>query len=69
VLQARVYDWRDGWTIFGPGSLGRLPALRSLAFESAPAAVLAGDWLYSPTVEGAVTSGLAAADRLLARIR
>jgi oxygen-dependent protoporphyrinogen oxidase len=69
VLQARVYDWRDGWTIFSPGSLARLPALRAIAFDSAPAAVLAGDWLYSPTVEGAVTSGLAAADRLLARIR
>lgn len=67
ILQARFYDWRDGWTIFGPGSLGRLPALRSLAFDGAPRAVLAGDWMYAPTVEGAVTSGLAAADRLLAR--
>jgi len=69
ILQARFYDWRHGWTVFGPGSLGRLPALRSLAFDSAPSAVLAGDWLYSPTVEGAVTSGLAAADRLLSRLR
>jgi oxygen-dependent protoporphyrinogen oxidase len=69
VLQARFYDWRHGWTIFGPGSLGRLSALRSIALDSSPAAVLAGDWLYSPTVEGAVTSGLAAADRLLARFR
>jgi oxygen-dependent protoporphyrinogen oxidase len=67
VLQARFYDWRDGWTLFGPGALGRLPALRSLAWDSAPRAVLAGDWMYAPTVEGAVTSGLAAADRLLAR--
>ena len=67
VLQARFYDWRYGWTLFGPGALGRLPALRSLAWDSAPGAVLAGDWMYAPTVEGAVTSGLAAADRLLAR--
>ncbi|HEX2211747.1 MAG TPA: FAD-dependent oxidoreductase [Longimicrobium sp.] len=67
VLQARLYTWRHGWTIFGPGSLGRLPALRTLALDSAPRAVLAGDWMYAPTVEGAVTSGLAAADRLLAR--
>jgi oxygen-dependent protoporphyrinogen oxidase len=67
IVGARFYDWRDGWTIFGPGSLGRLPALRSLARDSAAHAVLAGDWMYSPTVEGAVTSGLAAADRLLAR--
>ncbi len=69
ILQARFYDWRDGWTVFGPGALGRLPALRSIAVDASPSAVLAGDWLYSPTVEGAVTSGLAAADRLLARIR
>lgn len=68
VAGARFYDWRDGWTIFGPGALGRLPALRSLAWDSAPRAVLAGDWMYSPTVEGAVTSGLAAADRLLGRV-
>jgi oxygen-dependent protoporphyrinogen oxidase len=68
VLQTRLYTWRDGWTVFGPGALGRLPALRSLAFDSAPNAVLAGDWMYSPTVEGAVTSGLAAADRLIGRV-
>jgi oxygen-dependent protoporphyrinogen oxidase len=68
IVGTRFYDWRDGWTIFGPGSLGRLPALRSLAWDSAPRAVLAGDWMYSPTVEGAVTSGLAAADRLLGRL-
>ncbi|HEX2076380.1 MAG TPA: FAD-dependent oxidoreductase [Longimicrobium sp.] len=69
IVGARLYTWRDGWTIFGPGSLGRLPALRAVALDSADRAVLAGDWLYSPTVEGAVTSGLAAADRLLARLR
>ena len=69
IAAARFYDWREGWTIFGPGSLGRLPALRSVALDSAPSAVLAGDWLYAPTVEGAVTSGLAAADRLLSRLR
>ena len=68
VAGARFYGWRDGWTIFGPGALGRLPALRSLAWDSAQRAVLAGDWMYSPTVEGAVTSGLAAADRLLGRV-
>lgn len=68
VRRARLYTWRDGWTIFGPGALGRLPALRTLALDSAPRAVLAGDWMYAPTVEGAVTSGLAAAERLLARL-
>lgn len=69
VLQSRLYTWADGWTIFGPGSLGRLPALRAAAWDSSPRAVLAGDYLYAPTVEGAVTAGLAAADRLLTRLR
>jgi len=69
ILQARLYTWADGWTIFGPGSLGRLPALRAAAWDSVPRAVLAGDYLYAPTVEGAVAAGLAAADRLLPRIR
>ncbi|HEU0299106.1 MAG TPA: FAD-dependent oxidoreductase, partial [Longimicrobium sp.] len=69
IVGTRLYTWRDGWTIFGPGSLGRLSALRATALDSADRAVLAGDWLYAPTVEGAVTSGLAAADRLLSRLR
>jgi oxygen-dependent protoporphyrinogen oxidase len=68
IVAARLYTWAEGWTIFGPGDLGRLPALRRHAWESSPRAVLAGDWLYAPTVEGAATAGLAAADRLLARV-
>lgn len=69
VLRTRLYTWAEGWTLFGPGDLGRLPALRRHAWESSPRAVLAGDWLYAPTVEGAATAGLAAADRLLSRLR
>lgn len=68
VLQARLYTWAQGWTLFGPGDLGRLPALRRAAWESSARVVLAGDYLYAPTVEGAATAGLAAADRLLARL-
>ncbi|MBB4634115.1 FAD-dependent oxidoreductase [Longimicrobium terrae] len=67
VQRAELYTWRDGWTVFGPGSLGRLPALRAAAWGSAARAVLAGDYLYAPTVEGAVTAGLDAADRIVAR--
>jgi protoporphyrinogen/coproporphyrinogen III oxidase len=69
VIQSRLYTWAEGWTLFGPGDGGRLPALRGAAWDASPRAVLAGDYLYSPTVEGAVTAGLAAADRLLSRIR
>ncbi|HEX6910012.1 MAG TPA: FAD-dependent oxidoreductase, partial [Longimicrobium sp.] len=68
VLESRLYTWAQGWTLLGPGDLGRLPALRRAAWDSAPRAVLAGDYLYAPTVEGAVTSGLGAADRLLSRL-
>ncbi|HEX8395723.1 MAG TPA: FAD-dependent oxidoreductase, partial [Longimicrobium sp.] len=67
VERAELYTWRDGWTLFGPGALGRLPALRAAAWESSPRAVLAGDYLYAPTVEGAVTAGLDAADLLVER--
>jgi protoporphyrinogen/coproporphyrinogen III oxidase len=66
VVGTRLYRWREGWTVMGPGSLGRLPAIRAAAWEAAPRAVLAGDYLYAPTVEAAVTAGLAAADRVLA---
>ena len=69
VLQARLYTWEEGWTLFGPGMLGRLPALRAAAWQGAPRAVLAGDYLYAPTVEAAVTAGLGAADRILPRAR
>jgi oxygen-dependent protoporphyrinogen oxidase len=69
ILGTRLYTWAEGWTVLGPGSLGRLPALRAAAWDSSPRAVLAGDYLYAPTVEAAVTSGLAAADRLLSRLR
>jgi oxygen-dependent protoporphyrinogen oxidase len=69
VVQSRLYTWQEGWTVFGPGDLGRLPGLRAAAWDSSPRAVLAGDYLYAPTVEGAVTAGLGAADRLLSRLR
>lgn len=69
VVATRLYTWTEGWTVFGPGTLGRLPALRAAAWDASPRAVLAGDYLYAPTVEGAVTAGLGAADRLLSRLR
>jgi oxygen-dependent protoporphyrinogen oxidase len=69
VVQARLYTWTDGWMMLPPGSLGRLPAIRAAAWDSAPRAVLAGDYLYAPTVEAAVTAGLQAADRVFSRGR
>jgi protoporphyrinogen/coproporphyrinogen III oxidase len=68
IVQTRLYTWVEGWTLFGAGALGRLPGLRAAAWSGTPRGVLAGDYLYAPTVDAAVVSGLAAADRLLSRI-
>lgn len=64
VTRAQVFRWRDGWTLVPPGYPGRLPELRRAVSGDARIA-LAGDYLYAPTVEGAVTSGVRAAGRLL----
>ena len=63
VLDAvEVYRVDGGYRQFPPGHIRRLA-------ESPPptggAVVLAGDYLVAPTVEGAVRSGLRAADRLV----
>lgn len=64
VTRAQVFRWRDGWTLFPPGYPGRLPELRRAVSGEARIA-LAGDYLFAPTVEGAVTAGVRAAGRLL----
>lgn len=68
VKRARVYRWHEGNPVFYPGYLGRLGAFRGGGIEGNGPLVLAGDYLYSPSVEGAVTSGLEAARRLLVRL-
>jgi protoporphyrinogen oxidase len=59
-----VHRLAGGYRQFPPGYIRRLAASPP---PSPGAIVLAGDYLVAPTVEGAVRSGLAAADRLLAR--
>lgn len=68
VRRARVYRWAEGSPVFYPGYLGRLAGFRGGGIEGDAPLVLAGDYLYSPSVEGAVTSGIAAAERLLQRV-
>lgn len=68
VRRARVYRWPDGNPVFYPGYPGRLAAFRGGGIEGGAPLVLAGDYLYSPSVEGAVTSGITAAERLLRRL-
>lgn len=68
VEGVRVYRWREGIPVFYPGFLAHLGSFRTGAVEQDGAVALAGDYLVSPTMEGAVSAGLAAADRILARL-
>ncbi|MFO7260738.1 MAG: FAD-dependent oxidoreductase [bacterium] len=65
VTRARVYRFPDGSVQFYPGYLEHLRRFDEARLPERLA--LAGDYLVSPTVEGAVRSGLAAAARLLRR--
>lgn len=69
VTRVRVYRWPEGSAVFYPGYLGRLGAYRGGAAEGEGPIALAGDYLVSPTIEGAVASGASAAERLLSRLR
>ncbi|MEX2281981.1 MAG: NAD(P)/FAD-dependent oxidoreductase [Gemmatimonadota bacterium] len=66
VVRARMTAFPEGYTIFYPGYVKHL---RSFKPEVVPArCALAGDYLVAPTVEGAVRSGAAAANRVLASV-
>jgi protoporphyrinogen/coproporphyrinogen III oxidase len=67
VLRARTTRLNAGYTIFYPGYLRHLQKFASRPLPANLA--LAGDYLCAPTVEGAVRSGEAAADRLLQAIK
>jgi protoporphyrinogen/coproporphyrinogen III oxidase len=67
VERARVFRWPVGSPTFYPGYLTRLGTFRRSDLEP-PTIALAGDYLYGPSVEGAVTSGEVAADRLTRRL-
>lgn len=69
IVAAQAFRWPHGWTVFRPGSLAHLARFRSGGLETEPRVAFAGDYLYAPNVEGAVTAGLRAADRILAGAR
>lgn len=69
ILRARVYRWRDGSPIFFPGYLAHLGAFRAGSVKMHPRLAIAGDYLYAPSVEGAVSSGLDAAASLARRLQ
>ncbi|HSM36845.1 MAG TPA: FAD-dependent oxidoreductase [Longimicrobiales bacterium] len=61
--RARVYREDRGHALFPPGFGGLLERVR--AAQRPPGVFLAGDWLVSPTIEGAVRSGIEAVQALL----
>ncbi len=62
VTRARVNRVSAGTTVFGPGHFAHVARLDPGWLG--PRLALAGDYLVAPTVEGAVRSGLAAAQRV-----
>ena len=71
ITELRMYRWPHAWTLFRTGYLSHLDALRRGRFDVDPhgKVAFAGDYLYAPNLEGAVASGLAAAERVLAAAR
>jgi oxygen-dependent protoporphyrinogen oxidase len=66
VRAVRVYRWEHAWTVFRTGALHHLGRFLAGGMEPDARIALAGDYLGAPNVEGAVASGLRAAERVLA---
>jgi protoporphyrinogen/coproporphyrinogen III oxidase len=64
IVEARLVRLGDATFVPAPGHFGRIHQLEMDTLP--PRLALAGDYLVAPTVEGAVRSGLRAADRLKA---
>jgi protoporphyrinogen/coproporphyrinogen III oxidase len=67
VLFHRIHRWEEAVPEFGVGYVNALWRFAQGEIECGRL-VLAGDYLAAPMVEGAVTSGLLAAERLLQRL-
>jgi protoporphyrinogen/coproporphyrinogen III oxidase len=63
IRRARVYRWPDGNPIIYPGYLSHLERFRALS-RAPRRLVVAGDYLYTPSVEGAISAGRDAARHL-----
>jgi len=64
MSRIRVYRWPHGATLFPPGSLTHIARFGKDGIEWDPRVRFAGDYLRAPLTEGAVVSGVAAAERL-----
>jgi protoporphyrinogen oxidase len=67
IMRAKLYRHEYGYPIFYPGYLKHLRAFPVAA--QTQRVVLAGDYLVSPTVEGAIRSGQRAAQQLYDQLR
>jgi protoporphyrinogen/coproporphyrinogen III oxidase len=67
VTASHVTRFEDGYSIFYPGYVRHLRALDASWLP--PRLALAGDYLVAPSVEGAVRSGIRAAERVLETLR
>ncbi|HUE96067.1 MAG TPA: FAD-dependent oxidoreductase [Longimicrobiaceae bacterium] len=68
IVRARVYRWPVGTPVFFPGYLRHVGNFRQSQPDAGTALAIAGDYLYSASVEGAVASGDDAARRLGERL-
>jgi len=68
LSRVRAYRWEMGSPVMYPGFLGRLGTFRKGGVEGDSPITVAGDYLYGPSVEGAVASGFDAATRLAERV-
>lgn len=68
IVRARVYRWPAGSPVFYPGYFSHLGAFGNGEVEANGPLAIAGDYLYSPSVEGAVVSGERAAQRIIRRL-
>lgn len=66
VIASHVIRWKQSIPISEPGTLAKRREVERLA-RDVPHLALAGDWLLSPSQEGALVSGLRAAQSVLAR--
>lgn len=66
IAHAKLYRHHDGYPVFFPGYVQHL---RAFPHDAQRRVVLAGDYLVSPTVEGAIRSGARSAQRVLDYLR
>ena len=60
----RVYQWEEAVCMASPGMFGALDNVRRNLSQQIPNLALAGDYMGVPSVNGAVASGVTAAEEI-----